>query len=127
MLAQKRCQFCSRIACIHNLARVGMKNGNWQIASQQTTLAVKNAAAFGGDGGGDGGGEGGGGEGGLGHLHALNVPVPVLVTLQYSLVTSRRRRPEPGLHVGATHMRCQLLWLEEPVALLNQIVLLPTL
>jgi hypothetical protein len=29
-----------------------MKNGNWQIASQQTTLAVKNAAAFVGDGGG---------------------------------------------------------------------------
>ena len=80
----------------------------------------------GGEGGG-GDGEGGGGEGGLGHLHALNVPVPVLVTLQYSLVTSRSRRPDPGLHVGSTQMRCQLLWLEEPVALLNQIVLLPTL
>jgi hypothetical protein len=52
MLVQHGCQFGSRIARIHNFARVSVKNGNWQIASQQPALAVKDAAAFGGDGGG---------------------------------------------------------------------------
>jgi hypothetical protein len=40
----------------------------------------------------------------------LNVPVPVLVTSQYALVTSRRRRPDDdaGVHVGSVHTRKKL-------------------
>ena len=38
----------------------------------------------------------GGVEGGLGHVHALNLPSSVPETLQYSLVTSPRRRRVEG-------------------------------
>jgi len=57
---------------------------------------------YGGSGGEGGGGSGalsggkGGAEGGFGHVHALNLPLSELVTLQYSLVVAaspRRRRP----------------------------------